>query len=412
MSKLNPKDLDKVLTDAEQLVVESKINEVLQKNGIDRDEVGKISRVSVSTYQTVTKGEDGEPVINDLEAVKVVLHPSWEAGPQWEIIRPATPVEVKLPWKPQVKQKSETDLKCAFILPDPQIGYRKYEDGTLDPFHDDQAIDVALQIMAFVQEKYGIDVVINLGDFLDLPEHSKFIQEAAFAGTTQLAINYGHEFLAKQRAISPEARIVLLEGNHDNRLNLYATRNAQASYGLKKAGDINGDPVLSVQNLLCLKELNVEFYDKYPSQESMVWLGKYLRAMHGNKVRSNGNTAVAYTNDTPSSINYFWSYSPYRNAVQRLLTMLMVQSVVFHLAQDVYAVLTVQFQGLTQESVEMVVQELTMRTGNKEWLWFGTTKTQDVSQLTQFISSKDMLFTKVKNFEVLIPQRNAFQFQI
>lgn len=299
MSKLNPKDLDKVLTDAEQLVVESKINEVLQKNGIDRDEVGKISRVSVSTYQTVTKGEDGEPVINDLEAVKVVLHPSWEAGPQWEIIRPATPVEVKLPWKPQVKKKSETDLKCAFILPDPQIGYRKYEDGTLDPFHDDQAIDVALQIMAFVQEKYGIDVVINLGDFLDLPEHSKFIQEAAFAGTTQLAINYGHEFLAKQRAISPEARIVLLEGNHDNRLNLYATRNAQASYGLKKAGDINGDPVLSVQNLLCLKELNVEFYDKYPSQESMVWLGKYLRAMHGNKVRSNGNTAVAYTNDTP-----------------------------------------------------------------------------------------------------------------
>jgi len=87
MSKLNPEDLDKVLTDAEQRVVESKINEVLHKNGIDRDEVGKISRVSVSTYQTVTKGEDGEPVINDLEAVKVVLHPSWEAGPQWEIIR-------------------------------------------------------------------------------------------------------------------------------------------------------------------------------------------------------------------------------------------------------------------------------------------------------------------------------------
>jgi hypothetical protein len=114
MSKVNPKDLDKVLTDAEQRVVESKIDEVLLKNGIDRDEVGKISRVSVSTYQTVTKGEDGEPVINDLEAVKVVLHPSWEAGPQWEIIRPATPVEVKLPWKPQVKKKSETDLKCAF----------------------------------------------------------------------------------------------------------------------------------------------------------------------------------------------------------------------------------------------------------------------------------------------------------
>jgi hypothetical protein len=53
-----------------------------------------------------------------------------------------------------------------------------------------------------------------------------------------------------------------------------------------------------VKNLLCLKELNVEFYDKYPSQDSQIWLGKYLRAMHGNKVRSGGSTAAAYTNDT------------------------------------------------------------------------------------------------------------------
>lgn len=292
-------ELEKALTDAEKAIVESKINEVLERNGIDREEVGKISRVSVSTYQTVTKGEDGEPVINDLEAVKVVLHPAWEEGPQWEIIRPATPVQVTLPWTPTEKVKSETDLKCAFIFPDPQIGYRKYEDGTLDPFHDEKAIDVALQIMAYVQEKFGIDVVINLGDFLDLPEHSKFVQEAAFAGTTQLAINYGYEFLAKQRAIAPNTRIVLLEGNHDNRLNLYATRNAASSYGLKKSNDLQGDPVLSVQNLLCLKELKVEFFDKYPSQESSVWLGKYLRVMHGNKVRSSGSTAVAYTNDTP-----------------------------------------------------------------------------------------------------------------
>lgn len=298
MSKLNPEDLDKVLTDAEQIVVESKINDVLQKNGINRDEVGKISRVSVSTYQTVTKGEDGEPVINDLEAVKVVLHPSWEAGPQWEIIRPATPVDVKLDWSPTRHVKDNAKLKCAVILPDPQIGYRRYEDGTLDPFHDPKAIEVALQVTAFVQENFGVDMIINLGDFLDLPEHSRFLVEAAFAHTTQLAINYGHEFLAKQRAIAPDARVVLLEGNHDNRLNLYATRNAAASYGLKKANDLEGDPVLSVQNLLCLDELKVEFFDKYPSQDSQIWLGKYLRAMHGNKVRSGGSTAAAYTNDT------------------------------------------------------------------------------------------------------------------
>jgi len=296
MSEVDP--LDAVLKAGEDAIINSKIEEVLKQNGIDREEVGKISRVTVSNYQSVTKDEEGNPSIHDLEAIKIVLHPKFEEGPQWEIIRPATPVDVKLDWTPTRHDKTATKLKCAVILPDPQIGYRRYEDGTLDPFHDPKAIETALKVTAYVQEKFGVDMIINLGDFLDLPEHSRFVVEAAFANTTQLAINYGYEFLAKQRAIAPDARVVLLEGNHDDRLSLYATRNARASYGLKKATDLDGDPVLSVKNLLCLNELNVEFYDKYPSQDSQIWLGKYLRAMHGNKVRSGGSTAAAYTNDT------------------------------------------------------------------------------------------------------------------
>jgi hypothetical protein len=296
MSEVDP--LDAIIKAGEDAIINSKIEEVLKQNGIDREEVGKISRVTVSNYQLVTKDEDGNPSIHDLEAIKIVLHPKFEEGPQWEIIRPATPVDVKLDWTPTRHDKTQTKLKCAVILPDPQIGYRRYEDGTLDPFHDPRAIETALKVTAYMQENFGVDMIINLGDFLDLPEHSRFVVEAAFANTTQLAINYGYEFLAKQRAIAPDARVILLEGNHDDRLSLYATRNARASYGLKKATDLEGDPVLSVKNLLCLNELNVEFYDKYPSQDSQIWLGKYLRAMHGNKVRSGGSTAAAYTNDT------------------------------------------------------------------------------------------------------------------
>ena len=283
----------------EDQIVKNKIEELLVKNGLDPEEMGSVSKINVSSYQTVTKDEDGTPTVHDLEGFKFVISPKWVEGPKWEIIRPADPVEVKLDWTPTRHDKSDTKLKCAVILPDPQIGFRRYEDGTLDPFHDVNAISVALKITAYMQEKFGVDMVINLGDFLDLPEHSRFVQEAAFANTTQAAINYGHEFLSKQRAIAPDARIILLEGNHDNRLNLYATKNAAASYGLKKADNLDGDPVLSVQNLLCLKELNVEFFDKYPSYDSQVWLGKYLRAMHGNKVRSGGSTASAYANDTP-----------------------------------------------------------------------------------------------------------------
>lgn len=297
MPELDP--IDQALQEAETKVTKQKIEEFLKSQNIDPEMVGKVDKIRVTNYQSLIKNENGEPEVTDLESIKVVLSPAWEEGPKWDIVRPATPVNVSIPWTPTIHTKTKTDTKCAFILPDPQIGYRRYENGSLDPFHDEAAIDVALQIMAYVQEKYGIDTVINLGDFLDLQEHSKYVQEASFANTTQAAINYGYEFLSKQRAISPEARLVLLEGNHDNRLSLYSTRNANASYGLRKADDPEGDPVLSIKNLLCLNELNIEYYDKYPSQESQIWLGKYLRALHGNKVRSSGNTAVAYTNDTP-----------------------------------------------------------------------------------------------------------------
>jgi hypothetical protein len=345
--------------DLKKTAEQSKIRELLEKQGLNPDEIGKIAKVSVSSYQTVAKDEDGNPQVFDLEGIKYVIHPAWNEGPQWEIVRPADPVQVNLGWTPKSHDKSDTKMRCAFILPDPQIGYRRYEDGTLDPFHDEMAIDVALQVMAYVQEKYGIDVVINLGDFLDLPEHSKYIQEAAFANTTQAAINYGHEFLAKQRAIAPDARIILLEGNHDDRLSLYATRNARASYGLKRADSPDGDPVLSVQNLLCLKELGVEFYDKYPSQESYIWLGKYLRAMHGNKVRS--------------------TYTESKCNIEQLL-MQMVRFEASLSRQGVSAELMEQYRLLILELALTEDQDSITKIGNKVSELFGLIQKQAASQ--------------------------------
>jgi hypothetical protein len=171
------------------------------------------------------------------------------------------------------------------ILPDPQIGFRLYEDGTLDPFHDEQAIDVALQITAVVQP----DLVLWLGDYLDLAEFSHFEQEPAFARSTQAAIDYGHALLAKVGALVPGARQVLLEGNHDRRLQKHVTANAMAAFGLRQAcGDW---PVLSVPHLLRLDELGVEYVGGYPAGE--YWVSDRLRAIHGVIVRNGGSTARA-----------------------------------------------------------------------------------------------------------------------
>ena len=62
--------------------------------------------------------------------------------PQWHLVQPAKPVYITNPKEPK---KGKTKHKVWSILPDPQIGYRHIGDNWL-PFHDEKAMDVALQI--------------------------------------------------------------------------------------------------------------------------------------------------------------------------------------------------------------------------------------------------------------------------
>lgn len=215
-------------------------------------------------------------------------------GPEWPVIEQAEPTVINP--APSVF-KDDVALKVAVLLPDPQIGYRKYEDGTLDPFHDESAIDTALSVMSFLQKEYGVDQVVNLGDFLDLAQQGRFLQEAYFQQTTQPAIDYGHKFLARQRATCPDAKIVLVEGNHDARMTKFVLVNAAAAYGLRRGGIPGTWPVMSIPYLLRCDELDVEYIDAYPAGQW--WITENLRAIHGNKVRSSTSTANALVRDNP-----------------------------------------------------------------------------------------------------------------
>jgi predicted phosphodiesterase len=158
-------------------------------------------------------------------------------------------------------------------------------------------MDLALQITAWLEEHERVDSVINLGDFLDLPSQGRFEQEPSFASTTQAAVDRGHMFLQQQRAAAgPKAKIVLIEGNHDRRMEKFIVSNAASAYGIKRA-NMDEVPVMSLPFLLRLDEIGVEYIDAYPA--GAYWLNDKLRAIHGDKVRSNGSTAAAYTNNTP-----------------------------------------------------------------------------------------------------------------
>lgn len=255
-----------------------------------------LSDLSIPSREVADRWGTGKTFINKhRQRMAGVEVPASEGnGPLWNPITNAKPTIVR---SNIATPKNATGWKTAVVFPDPQIGYRKYDDGTLDPFHDEAAMDVALQVLAFEQEQNGVEQVVNLGDFLDLPSQGRYAQEATFANTTQLAIDMGHYFLAQQRANAPLAEIVLIEGNHDRRLQNFVEMNALAAFGLKRASSPNDLPVMSLPFLLRLDELNVTYIDSYPAGKH--WIADNLRAIHGNKVRSNGSTAAAYTNDMP-----------------------------------------------------------------------------------------------------------------
>lgn len=202
--------------------------------------------------------------------------------------RPTVIKPVKAPKKTPAFLKS---WKTAVILPDPQFGFRDI-DGHMDPFHDDRAIDVSLQVLAAASSDSRVDEVVNLGDFLDLPAFSKYEQENSWQATTQAAIDAGRVFLSKQRATVPHATISVLEGNHDKRIQDSVLKFNAAAAGLRRAEVPDSWPVMSAPYLMGLDDLKVQWLDGYPARK--YWLNDHIKCVHGSIVRSSGSTASAY----------------------------------------------------------------------------------------------------------------------
>ena len=208
----------------------------------------------------------------------------------WPVIQPAEPVtiQVAVPNSKPARDGLSLSLKCA----DPQIGFRAV-DGGYETFHDERAMDLFAEVCRIEQP----DSIVILGDFLDLPSQGRWAQEAGFARTTQMAIDAGHEWLATLRAVAPDARIILIEGNHDKRLQTYVETNALAAVGLKRANMPESWPVMSLQNLLRLEDIDVEYHDAYPT--ATYWDDDNTRNIHGTRANSKGSTTSQYSQELP-----------------------------------------------------------------------------------------------------------------
>jgi predicted phosphodiesterase len=270
-----------------------KIADLLERSGIDAEDIGQVKSVRLSEWQGLTKNEDGEAELHDLTGSSIVLTPAWETGPEWPVVDRAAQMQVPPP-KPRARKGK---WRKAVILPDVQVGFRRdLADASLDPFHDETAMAAALRVVKAVDP----DVVVHLGDFLDFANFGTFEQEAGFALTVQPALDRAYRFLCEVADAAPNANQVLLEGNHDRRLQKAIVRNALSAFGITRAEAPDEWPVLSVPYLLRLDELGVEYVGGYPA--GIYWVNDRLACIHGHKVRSSGSTAQAVVDDERVSV--------------------------------------------------------------------------------------------------------------
>lgn len=209
--------------------------------------------------------------------------------PLWPVIQPDRTV---YNIRRVTKTPKASKYKTAVIGADTQIGFDTDEHGNLTPYHDDQAMDIFLQIVQIENP----DQTILAGDILDLAEQGRWAQEARFANTTQHALERGRKFAAETRACT-SGEIHWIEGNHDKRMQGFMEANAKSAMGLKKAGYPDSWPVMSLPNLIGLDEFDTNYIDAYPAGRH--WITNDLQVIHGTKSRSNGSTASAYANATP-----------------------------------------------------------------------------------------------------------------
>ena len=212
--------------------------------------------------------------------------------PAWPVIQPAAAVNVTVKGSAQ-RVDRVLGMKLALKSADPQIGFRILDDGTIEPFHDDAAMAVFVEACRVMQP----DKITILGDFLDLAGQSRWAQEAGFARTTQMSFDRGHQFLAELRAVCPDAEILLIEGNHDARMQGFIMTNALSAFGLKKANLPDSWPVMSIPSLLRLDDLDVQYVDAYPAATD--WDNDLTRNIHGTRANSKGSTMAQYVHELP-----------------------------------------------------------------------------------------------------------------
>lgn len=195
------------------------------------------------------------------------------------------PIIIQSDFESRGLEKNDLANTEILYICDPHFGYRDTIYGELIPFH----LRGFLSDLMLISNNHNPDITIWNGDLLDLADWSSFDTDPELLFTTQLAGIEAAWVLSQFRENTE--RQILLEGNHEQRLNRAIVKNMQSSFELKSVDELDGDSLLSVPKFLALDSIGTEWIGGYP--DSRIKIGNAIFE-HGNTVRKGSARTVAY----------------------------------------------------------------------------------------------------------------------
>lgn len=258
-----------------------KIAELLERSGINLDEVKRVNRVNV--YQAAMKNDEGEWETQDLYSVQYVPKNTGE------VFEPATPANIR----PTKRKKAQRPYRQILVFGDSQIGYHRLydEEGNdfLSPTHSEEALSVLTQINAYERPEY----VVNVSDTVDLAEFGRFDpQSDSFHRTLSPAFQRAHDLYAQLRADNPDAELIEVDSNHTQRVHRAVMKKMPELYGMTLPGEQY--PLMSYYRLANLGAIGVRFISGYGGAEYVHGeeYGTPIVFRHGNHASSAPGTTI------------------------------------------------------------------------------------------------------------------------
>jgi len=187
--------------------------------------------------------------------------------------------------------------KRVLIYGDGQVGYRRRIDAVTDeqeliPTHNIPMHNILQQVNAV----HMPETTVNLGDFADFPELSRFDPDSDhFHKTLGMSMRYIHDFYAQFVADNPKGHHVEVDSNHAIRPRRQILKNIPALYDFVRPGEEDPSAMLTYYYLANLGKLGIDFKSGYGGAE-YVYGTEYDAApvifKHGNHSSSAPGTTV------------------------------------------------------------------------------------------------------------------------